>query len=204
MTVGHWIRSERLKRVPPENSQAWVGAQMGVAQTTVSKWETEKSDVSREELRRLEEIFGSTYQAVKTTPHGLIVPLWLPVMGNIVARQAVVKVAPEALEYIVAPPGTPDGAKCLVVRGASFPPYKDGTAFVFWAFATDPAAFLGELCFVRLVSGEEYVREIGRGSRPHTWTLTGSMGEAALRDVAIDEVALIEIIVRRPQWTTAP
>jgi len=202
MKVGDWIAAQRQKRRPPENTQKWLGEQVGVAQTTISKWEKGKSDVSREELARLEDVFGTTYAADKFSPLAVAQPLRLPVMGIVRARQLVEQAPLDALEYIAAPPGTPEGARCLIVRGASFPPHKDGTALVFWAFVEDPAAFLGELCFVRLLDGAEYVREIARGDTPKTWTLISPVGEPTIRNVEIECAALIEMTVRRPQWIT--
>src|ERR1043165_7763466 len=104
MQLGEWIRRERRKRPPPENTQAWLADKMGVAQTTISKWERGPdhggSEVSREEQARLEETFGTTYASDKKSDNAREEPLRVPVMGQVRAHQAVDKAGSTELEYI--------------------------------------------------------------------------------------------------------
>lgn len=202
MIVGDWIRDQRAKRTPPNNTQLWLAEQMGVAQTTISKWEKGKSEVSRDELARLELVLGSSFPTEKNATLRQALTLRVPVMGYVRARQAIEKATPDGLEYIEAPPGTPEGSRAVIIRGLSLPPFNDGTALIFWAFATDPAIFLGELCWVHLTDGTEHVRTIARGSAPGTWSLLRGPGEPPMRDVEVAELAPIEMTVRRPQWIT--
>lgn len=190
--VTEWIRAGRRRL---NLSQAALAQRANVAQTTISKWELGKSEPSYAELARLEVIFG-TKNPLGARLGAAVEPAMVPVMGYVGANQAIDVLAANALEAIEAPPGAPVGAQCVIVRGASLPPFKPGSALLFWAWSSDPAAFLGELCPVELQDGSLFAREIGRGRTPGLWTLKAAFGNGKLRDVAVARVALIEMMWR--------
>lgn len=200
MKVGAWIRANRLKL---GITQAQLGARIGLGQTTISKWERHLSEPSLAELDRLGYIFSDTFHNEKEIP-GRENAQYVPVMGHLGVAQRVVLSAETELEYIKPPPGAPKEARCVLVNGNNFPPFKHGTALLFWAWTSNPAVYLGELCLVKLADGAVYVRTIELGAKAGLWTLAGPPGEAPICDIEIAECALIEQTFRRPQWITKP
>lgn len=199
MRLHEWIRSGRLKL---GISQGALGDRMGVTQSAISKWELGKSEPSRLETARLEQVFGASAPAVNEVTFFTVSSVPVPVMGYVGRNQAAV-VQADGSESIELPPGCPPDAKALIVRGNNLPPFKDGTAILYWTWSENPAAFLGELCVVETSDGAVYVREIARSSRQDRWNLISPVGAGALIvDVQIKRAALVEATYRRPQWIT--
>lgn len=109
---------------------------------------------------------------------------------------------------IDAPPGAPDDAQAVLVRGDfNYPAFRDGTVLVFWDRMADPSPVAGEECFVHLKDGRTLVKIIERGSAPGLWTLLSvNSASPPMRDIEIDWAAPIEIRLRKANWLerTAP
>lgn len=107
------------------------------------------------------------------------------------------------LDEIEAPPGVPEGAVAVIVRGDSgYPAIRDGMVLVYWSPQEEPAGdIIGQDCFVRLKDGRTLVKILERGSGPGLWTLISMNATTPpIRDVEIDWAAPIEIRLRRKNW----
>jgi transcriptional regulator with XRE-family HTH domain len=179
-------------------SQVKLGDRAGVAPTTISKWETGKSEPSTAERIRLAEaleIHPSTLGVLAESSQSRSIS----VMGFVGPGQAIQPLGTSDGIQIVDPPvGIPDTAECVLVRGDSLMPLlPDGGAIIYWRWAVDPTPFLGRLCIVELARGEMVARFVERGSARGLWTLT-SLNAAPLRDVAIKRAAPADYLVPDP------
>lgn len=108
------------------------------------------------------------------------------------------------LDEIDAPPGVPDGAVAVIVRGDSgYPAIRDGMILVYWNCMTDPRSIEGEDCFVRLEDGRTLVKILERGTEAGRWTLVSiNASTPPIRDVKVEWAAPIEVRLRRRNWNT--
>jgi phage repressor protein C with HTH and peptisase S24 domain len=106
------------------------------------------------------------------------------------------------LDIIEAPPGVPDGAVAVIVRGDSgYPAIRDGMVLIYWNTDGDPAGLVGEDCFVKLRDGRTLVKILERGTQPGRWTLSSiNASTPPIRDVEIEWAAPIEVRLRRMNW----
>ncbi len=106
------------------------------------------------------------------------------------------------LDEIEAPPGVPDGAIAVIVRGDSgYPSIRDGMVLIYWDKHEDPEALVSEECFVRLKDGRTLVKILQRGARPGLWTLDSiNRLTPPIPDVEIEWAAPIEVRLRRANW----
>ena len=106
------------------------------------------------------------------------------------------------LDEIDRPPGVPERAVAVIVRGDSgYPAIRDGMVLVYWNCVPDPTDLVGEDCFVRLRDGRTVVKLLERGSQTGLWTLVSINASAPpIRDVEIEWAAPIEIRLRKKNW----
>ena len=106
------------------------------------------------------------------------------------------------LDEIDAPPGAPEDAVAVIVRGDSgYPAIRDGMILVYWSKHEHPDGLVGEDCFVRLKDGRTLVKILERGSREGLWTLASiNASTPPIRDVEIEWAAPIEVRLRRANW----
>lgn len=106
------------------------------------------------------------------------------------------------LDKIEAPPGVPEGAVAVIVRGDSgYPAIREGMVLIYWDKHEDPEVLVGEDCFVRLKDGRTLVKTLDRGSGPGLWTLASiNTATPPIRDIEIEWAAPIEIRLRRANW----
>ena len=109
------------------------------------------------------------------------------------------------LDEIETPPGVPEGAVGVIVRGDSgYPAIRDGMVLVYWNKNENPTDLIGEDCFVRLRDGRTLVKILERGSRDGLWTLTSiNASTPPIRDVEVEWAAPIEVRLRRVNWKDA-
>lgn len=94
------------------------------------------------------------------------------------------------LEPIEPPPGCPDNAFGLIVRGDSMAPiYEDGDVLICVA-EPDPTALLNRRAVVDLDTGERLVKKLIRGAGDGLFTLLSHNG-SAIPDVRIESAARI-------------
>jgi transcriptional regulator with XRE-family HTH domain len=179
-------------------SQARLGERAGVAPTTISKWETGKSEPSTVERIRLAEALN-----IPASSLGVLAESSqsrsISVMGYVGPGSAIQPLGTsDGIQIIDPPVGIPDSAECVLVHGdALMPLLPAGAAIVYWRWAVDPTPFLGRLCIVELQSGEMVARIIERGSQRGLWTLT-SLNAAPIRDVAIKRAAPADYYIPDP------
>ncbi len=106
------------------------------------------------------------------------------------------------LDEIEPPPGVPEDAVAVIVRGDSgYPAIREGMILVYWNKYENPVELVGEDCFVRLMDGRTLVKILERGSRDGLWTLTSvNASTPPIRDVQIEWAAPIEVKFRRANW----
>jgi transcriptional regulator with XRE-family HTH domain len=106
------------------------------------------------------------------------------------------------LDQIEAPPGAPDHAVAVIVRGDSgYPAIRDGMVLVYWEKYENPADLVGEDCFVRLKDGRTLVKILERGASEGLWTLASiNSSTPPIRNVEIEWAAPIEVRLRRANW----
>jgi hypothetical protein len=109
------------------------------------------------------------------------------------------------LDQIEAPPGAPEQAVAVIVRGDSgYPAIRDGMVLVYWDKYENPTALVGEDCFVRLKDGRTLVKILERGARDGLWTLASiNASTPPIRDVQIEWAAPIEVRLRRANWSAS-
>jgi phage repressor protein C with HTH and peptisase S24 domain len=108
------------------------------------------------------------------------------------------------LDEIEAPPGVPDEAVAVIVRGDSgYPAIRDGMVLIYWNKFENPASLVGEDCFVRLKDGRTLVKILERGAEEGRWTLASiNASTPPIRDVEIEWAAPIEVRLRRANWSS--
>jgi hypothetical protein len=94
------------------------------------------------------------------------------------------------LERIEPPPGCPDGAFALVVRGDSMTPVYNDRDILIALWQPDARALLYARCIVDLEDGRRMVKQLAPGSTPSTFSLI-SHNAAPIQDVAIVRAARI-------------
>jgi phage repressor protein C with HTH and peptisase S24 domain len=106
------------------------------------------------------------------------------------------------LDEIEAPPGVPESAVAVIVRGDSgYPAIREGMVLIYWNCLADPVDVVGEDCFVKLKDGRTLVKILERGSAPGLYTLNSiNSSTAPIRDVEVEWAAPIEIRLRRKNW----
>lgn len=192
MTLGARIAAFRRAR---RWSQATLAKLVNVAQTTISKWEKDKSEPSRDEKLRLLAALQVSYSDLEPLA-ALQKRRKVPLMGYVGAGQALeYSTSSGLLEEIDCPIDVPEGATALRVRGDSMRPFlKSGSVLIFWREGLDPADFLGELCVVHTESGAAYVKYVERGSTPDTWTLT-SLNAEPIRDARLSKIYIVDVML---------
>ena len=109
------------------------------------------------------------------------------------------------LDEIDAPPGVPEGAVAVIVRGDSgYPAIRDGMVLIYWNKFENPVSLVGEDCFVRLKDGRTLVKILERGAQEDRWTLASiNASTPPIRDVEVEWAAPIEVRLRRANWSSA-
>ena len=109
------------------------------------------------------------------------------------------------LDEIEAPPGVPEQAVAVIVRGDSgYPAIRDGMVLIYWNKHEDPVELVGEDCFVRLKDGRTLVKILERGSVDGLWTLASiNASTPPIRDVEVEWAAPVEVRLRRANWSSA-
>lgn len=116
----------------------------------------------------------------------------VPLVGYVGAGAEVLPVDGGAreLDRVAAPPGCPDDAVALKVKGDSmYPAYRDGDIIIYAErLENDPSAIreqlLGQECVLQLVDGASFVKTIEAGADAETFTLT-SYNASPIRDARI-------------------
>lgn len=199
MTLGDRIRTARNNA---GLSQVRLAEQLGVAQTTLSAWERNINEPSRDEIRRLANLLSidaSEIEALPTPPGARTIG----VMGYVGAGQLIEPLGDsDALDHIIAPPTAPAHAEAAIIRGTSMQPvFRDGNVIIWWNWYEDPRPILGIPSVCRLEDGRVALKMVEQGSRPGLWTLLSiNQFVSPMRDVRLAGAAPVEIMLRRADW----
>lgn len=200
MSLGERIRTARLAA---GFSQVKLAAEIGVAQTTLSAWESGKNEPSREDIRRLAQVLGIDASQIEALNNDGASTRTIDVMGYVGAGQLIEPIGDsDAIDHIIAPPMAPLNAQAFIVRGHSMQPaYRDGNVIICWSWYDDPRPILGMPAIVKLSDGQMALKTIELGSRPGLFTLV-SLNQMfpPMRDVQIAGAAPVEITLRRANW----
>src|ERR1700759_1242961 len=182
-------------------SQGRLAIAINTAQTTISSWERGRTEPTREDVAKVARALGlmpADLEQAETSG--------LPIVGYVGAASEFFgfddHVQGAGLDEIDRPPGVPERAVAVIVRGDSgYPAIREGMVLVYWNRLEDPSDVVGEDCFVRLKDGRTLVKLLERGTSPGLWTLVSiNTSVAPIRDVEIEWAAPIEIRLRRKNW----
>lgn len=203
MGVGARIKQAREGRM----SQAQLGKSVGASQTTISSWERGRTEPTREDVVRVAEALGVPVGHLEAP--GAAAGSMIPIVGYVGAATEFFGFDDHekgaGLDEIEAPPGVPDGAVAVIVRGDSgYPAIRDGMILIYWNCTADPRELEGEDCFVRLADGRTLVKILERGTEAGRWTLNSiNSSTPPIRNVEVEWVAPIEVRLRRRNWKGA-
>jgi transcriptional regulator with XRE-family HTH domain len=188
-------------------SQGRLAEAIATAQTTISSWERGRTEPTREDVARVAQALGVTLAALELGEGGSDNrPGAIPIVGFVGAASEYFGFDDHAqgagLDEIDRPPGVPERAVAVIVRGDSgYPAIREGMVLVYWNCLEDPSDVVGEDCFVRLQDGRTLVKLLERGTSPGLWTLVSiNTSVAPIRDVEIEWAAPIEIRLRKKNW----
>jgi transcriptional regulator with XRE-family HTH domain len=204
MGIGQRIRDAR---VVAGLSQGRLAEAIETAQTTISSWERGRTEPTRDDVVRVADVLGISVAALELGEAGEAAErAAIPIVGYVGAASEYFGFDDHAhgsgLDEIERPPGVPERAVAVIVRGDSgYPAIREGMVLVYWNCMDDPSDVVGEDCFVRLKDGRTLVKLLERGSSPGLWTLVSiNTSVAPIRDVEIEWAAPIEIRLRRKNW----
>lgn len=189
--------------------QAEVASRLQVEQATVSRWMKgqDPRGSTRDAIRKLHRavVGGADLDSMDVASLALTpdaAPRTLPVLGYVGAGAEVHmvddNVKGQGIDDIEAPPGASARAVAVRVRGDSMlPAYHDGDHIVYdeQRRGDDLARYIGRECVVRLQDGRTFIKTIGRGAVPGTWTLW-SYNAAPMQDVLVEWAARVKWIER--------
>lgn len=160
-------------------SQDALGKALNSGRSTVTKLERGEMPLNDRWLERLSGLLNCT-------PTDLLGE-FVPVVGKIGAGGSVIFEDMGHDESVRRPPDTSGELIGLEVVGESMLPKFDPGDVVYISRAYDgvDAADIGSICACRLVSGETYLKQLLRGSKPGAFTLR-SYNAADMEDVVLE------------------
>lgn len=195
MRIGDAIRAARKAA---GISQAELAHRLDVTQGAVSAWELGRNEPPLETLNKISKICDAKHLRLALDP----VSGNTRVMGYVGAGSRVYAENADTLDFIRKPPGAPDGAEAVIVRGNSMLPLlRAGQVLVYWSKHEDPTHDIGELCVCKLADDESMlVKTVMQGSKKHHFTLT-SLADEPIVNVLLEWTAPVELILRRANWS---
>ncbi len=194
MSIGERIRQARKTS---GQSQAWLAEKVGQAQTTISSWETGRTEPGREDVARIARALNLDVgvlelgdQAAGSGARGY------PHIGKVGAGgsgdYADDYALGEAFDYIEPLPGMPIDQEIIVldVEGDSMvPAVFDGDLAFFGPVRKDVEALLNKRVMARLADGRKFFKILKRGTQAGLYTLR-SLNPATpdIEDVRVDWV----------------
>lgn len=184
-------------------TQAGFAAELGVEQSTVSRWEGGR------EVPRIDNVLAISTLMER---HGLAPPaeaganhdaVSVPVVGYIGAGQEVFPIDDHALgdglEQVDSPPSASSNMVCAIVRGDSNYPFLQDGYRVFWDSRSEGNIehLLGQPVVVRLADERMLIKILRRGPRPGRYNLE-SYNAPLLEDREVEWAAPVAWIQPRP------
>lgn len=174
-------------------SQKQLADLVGVAQTTISKWEKDKSEPSRAEARRLATSLKISHWELEGLTTGKK-ERTLPLMGYVGAGSQIYDLDPQEIDRVEMPPGGQDGDVAFIIRGASMAPFIEGGLIVARP-VEDLTAILYRLAVVTLEDDRQFFKRILPSPVVGSYVLARVDGEIEERDVQIKHAALFRVYV---------
>lgn len=188
MTIGKRIQQARQQRGV---SQTALASGIGVAQTTVSSWERDRTEPGRDEVERVAIFLGmkpSELEGVGSEAR------MVPIVGYVGAG-AIANLFAEGqgpFDEVEAPPGSHPKTVANEIRGDSLGPFFNEW-LLFYDDVRTPVTqdLFGELCVVGLSDGRVLVKKLQAGVAPGLFTLL-SQYEAPILDVEVEWAAKVK------------
>jgi transcriptional regulator with XRE-family HTH domain len=198
-TIGNRIKEARKAINLSQDSLAKL---VGVDQSTVALWETDKTSPREETLSQLAQILYLTPEFLRYGPPREAPSMpqcTVPVVGFVIAGNEIKPLGRRVMQETAAPPvfdkDTPEPTAALIVRGDSmWPVYRDGD-ILFFSDHAKPNDMIGTECVVKLDDGTMLVKRVMSGSRRGLYTLA-SYNAPEIHDVSIEWAAPV-VWVRR-------
>ncbi len=194
MNIGERIRQARKSA---GQSQAWLAEKVGQAQTTISSWETGRTEPGREDVARIARALNVEVGVIELgDPASGAAARGYPHIGKVGAGgsgdYADDYALGEASDYIEPLPGMPVDQQIIVldVEGDSMvPAVFDGDLAFFGPVRTDVDALLNKRVMARVADGRKFFKILKRGTQAGLYTLR-SLNPATpdIEDVRIDWV----------------
>jgi transcriptional regulator with XRE-family HTH domain len=176
MSIGDRIRQARKGA---GQSQAWLAEKVGQAQTTISSWETGRTEPGREDVARIARALGVDVGVLELGEPGAGSAFrGYPHIGKVGAGgtgdYADDYALGEAFDHIEPLPGMPVDQEIIVldVEGDSMvPAVFDGDLAFFGPIRKDVEALLNKRVMARLSDGRKFFKILKRGSQAGLYTL---------------------------------
>lgn len=166
-----------------------LSLKVGSNRTLVKNLLEDNDDVKLATLTKLAGALDVPLDALLSAPP-------VKIVGYIGAGGTIAYLEFESGETVPRPPGISGTLEALLVRGDSMlPKYKDGD--VIYIQRTHDGVLeddIGEECAVRLVTGETYLKQLIRGSAPHTFTLL-SLNAPPIENVEVEWATHVSFVM---------
>lgn len=144
-------------------SQTELGDLAGTSQPQIQRLETGDRKLTKEWASRLAPHLGVSPERLLFPPRKAVA------VGYVGAGSEVYPIDDhalgEGLEEIDVPPGVPEDAVVVIVKGDSmYPRYFDGECLFYLRRGYDPRDLVGRECVVKLMDGRTFVKVLRKGS----------------------------------------
>ncbi len=172
-------------------SQAKLSAAIGTAQTTISSWERNRTEPTREDVQRIAAALGMK-------PSDLEIPsdeaaFMVPVVGYVSAGSAAILYSEGQgeLDHVEAPAGSGPQTVAATIKGDSLGPVLDNW-LVFYDDVRSPVTedMHGKLCVVGLADGRVMVKRLRQASNG-LFHLDSNSNEPTLTDQVVEWAAVV-------------
>lgn len=179
-------------------SQAKLGEAVGAVQTTVSSWERERTEPTREDVQRIADALGiaaSELEGTRTHARQQTVPLVGYVGAG--AEAHFYAMGDEGLGEVDAPPGSNEKTRAAEIRGESLGPLFENW-LVFYDDVRTPVTpdLVGRLCIVGLPNDKVLVKKLQRSRTAGLYHLL-SNNEAPMLDQEVMWAARVKTMTPR-------
>lgn len=194
MKIGDRIAKARQDR---RMSQAKLGDAIGTGQTTVSSWERNRTEPTREDVQRIAAALGMKPSELEVP--GEDVALMVPVVGYVAAGSAAILYSEGQgqLDQVEAPAGSGPKTVAAMIQGDSLGPVLDNW-LVFYDDVRSPVTpdIFEKLCVVGLADGRVMVKRL-RPASNGLFHLDSNSNEPTLTDQVVEWAA--QVTAMRPR-----
>jgi len=177
-------------------TQADFARELGVTQSTVSRWLSGKAKPEVQHWIAVRAFLARHGNASHETD---IARPTVPLIGAVGAGAMIVPLdnGDSPLDYVEPAVPMPTGTVCVQVKGNSmYPRYFDGELIYYRSEPSDAAAVIGRECVVKLADVRMLVKILRRGSSNDLFTLE-SWNAPPIEDVVVEYAAPVTFVDRR-------